>query len=142
MQPVRNVLVGLLFLALVLAVIVTLFASAAIVLAVLGPFAGLSYLTVQLRKARALWRSEGRIPIAGGFRIVGTKATRNLALSHAIAGVGGLLLGAAPAAFLLGGGWGGVLLLVSGIIVGAWAGTLAYHVRSTMSGVDVLPPDV
>ncbi len=131
----------LLLAAAVVAVVSLLFASLALVLAVVGPVAGLAYLRTQWSLARRQFASGGRLPIRDGVRVVGAARTRALGLSHLAAGVGGLLVGLAPTVFVAGTLSGAAGLLVLGVLTSSAAAAVSSRVLATATGVDVLPPE-
>jgi hypothetical protein len=136
----RLVFVAGLLLLLVGAALV-IFASLTMMLAILGPLLGSGYLAFQLRTARALWKSRGRLPIRDGVRVVGAGRTRGLAAAHVVAGLSGAAVGAAPAGFVFGSLSTGLALLAAGVVGGAWAAMLSDRLLATATGVDVLPPE-
>ncbi len=127
--------------ALVVGVVSLFFASLTLVLAVVGPLAGAAYLRSQWSLARRHLSSGGRLPIADGVRVVGVARTRALGLSHLVSGVGGLLVGLAPAVFVAGTLGGALTVLVAGVAAASGAAAVSARVLSTAKGVDVLPPE-
>ena len=120
--------------------IFVLFGAMTLVLAIVGPLAGLSYLGLQLRAARVLWTSHGRLPISDGVRVVNHRRTQGLALSHVLAGLGGLSIGAAPALFLFGPAGAWLPPLGLGILAASIGAAASDRLLRGARGVDVLPP--
>lgn len=137
----RRLLWGAAALVTVGALLFMVFGALTLVLAVVGPLMGLSYLGLQVRAARGLWASRGRLPIADGVRVVNARRTQGLALSHLLAGLGGLSIGLAPAAFLFGpdGSW--MPLLGVGVLAASTGAAASDRLLRGARGVDVLPPE-
>lgn len=141
MRPLRQLLMLLVLAAVAVAVGVALFASVALVLAIIAPLLGLSYLAFQLRTAAALWRSHGRLPIADGVRVIAAGRARTLALLHLLAGAGGLALGAAPTLFVFGPPSSWVPVVLGGLLAVTASGAASQRVLAGGRSVDVLPPE-
>ncbi len=141
MRPLRNLALTLLAAAVVAALAWLLLASLALVLALVGPAAGLAYLAWQLKTARVLWKSHGRVPIADGVRVYPAARLRALATVHLVSGLGGLALGCAPAVFLFGHPYAALMLAGAALVALAGSGFASHRVMAGAKSIDLLPPE-
>jgi len=96
-------LVSLLMVLIVVALIIgALLAGATLVLAFIGPGLGLTHLGRCWSRARALWRSGGRLPIPGGYRVLDASRTRMWSVLELASGFAGVAAGLAPTLWLIG----------------------------------------
>src|SRR4051812_36924068 len=102
MARFRQVLVVIVFLAIVASIIAVLAASALVALAIFAPMLGVGYLINKFRLAGILWQSHGRFQLSDGIRIINANRARALAAFELLEGVGGLALAVVPTLFTFG----------------------------------------
>lgn len=138
---VRGPFAALLAFAALTALLLLVFLSLALVVAVVAPVVGVAHLLLRLRTARALWQSHGRLPTAQGLQLIGERRARGLAAAEALSGLAGLSLSAAPALLLFDSAWGAIAAVAAAFVVGSAAAATRRRSLADLRTVEVLPPE-
>ncbi len=142
MRPgLRINLTGIAGLVVMVALLAAILFFGTVALALVAPLMGISFFMSREVAAAALWRSRGRLELSEGVRIISPARARTLALLVGVAGLGGLVLSLAPAAFVFGSSGVALALGAAGAAALLVTQSARRAVLREAHPVDVLPPE-
>jgi hypothetical protein len=129
------------FLAVVGLLVAALFVSIMLALAVAGPVAGAFFARARLKAAYALWRGRGRLPLAGGYRVLPAGRWQGLVALHVASAAGGIAAGLTPTllVFVTSDAW--LSTGLAGVVTVLFAQEAGARLLAGARTVDVLPKE-
>ncbi|MFM2151956.1 MAG: hypothetical protein RL199_391 [Pseudomonadota bacterium] len=121
--------------------VAALFVSIMLALAVVGPAAGVLFARTRLKAANRLWCGRGRLPFAGGYRVLPSGRWQPLALLHVMSAAGGLAAGLTPTllVFVTSDAW--LSTGLAGLVTVLFAQEAGARLLAGARTVDVLPKE-